>query len=225
MAFEGFQLLAYDYDDLGRRRRTLPLALAFAIPAVTLIYVSVAVAAQLLVADRVLVERKEVALATVGEAALGTTGLVLVSIAALLSTGSAINATLFATARLARDVGRAGELPHLLECDRDGTPWVAVVALGLLAAVFSLMPAIEQVVSFGSLTFLVVFAAVNLLHARDARTSALDRALAWLGAVGCAAAASGLLYHLATSQRTALLVVVACVAVLAPARLVFERLR
>ena len=54
---------------------------------------------------------KEVAQAIAGRRALGTVGLVIVTIAAAFSTGSAINATLFATARLANKVAEGGESP------------------------------------------------------------------------------------------------------------------
>ena len=43
MAYEGFQLLTYDYDDMRRAKRTLPLAIMTAIGAVIVVYVLVAV--------------------------------------------------------------------------------------------------------------------------------------------------------------------------------------
>ncbi|MFT5756979.1 MAG: hypothetical protein ACI9LM_001704 [Alteromonadaceae bacterium] len=46
--------------------------------------------------------------------ALGTVGLIIVTIAAAFSTGSAINATLFATARLTHYVAEKGEFPAAL---------------------------------------------------------------------------------------------------------------
>lgn len=111
MAYEGFQLLTYDYDDIDDADRVLPRAVPPAVLTVTVTYVAVAVGAASLVGPGVLVEEKEIALAAAGEAALGTTGLVIVTVGAVFATGSAINATLFATARLARDVARAGDYP------------------------------------------------------------------------------------------------------------------
>ena len=83
----------------------------------------------------VLVQEKEVALAAAGEAALGTTGLVIVTVGAVFATGSAINATLFATARLARDVAKAGDYPEWVgRTNGRGVPDRAVVVLGTVAA-------------------------------------------------------------------------------------------
>jgi amino acid transporter len=67
MAYEGFQLVTYDFDDIENPQKTLPRAVLSAI--------------------------------------------VVVSIGATFSTGSAINATLFATARLTYEVAKDGELP------------------------------------------------------------------------------------------------------------------
>ncbi len=61
-----------------------------------------------------IIRHQEVALALAGKEALGSFGLVLVTIAAAFSTGSAINSTLFATARLSLVVARGGELPAYL---------------------------------------------------------------------------------------------------------------
>ncbi len=225
MAYEGFQLLAYDYDELDQPHRNLPRALYLSVPAVIAVYLVVTVGAQMLVPDRTIVEQKEVALATVGKEALGTSGLVLVTVAAVFSTGSAINATLFATARLARDVGSKGEFPQALAKERGAVPWSAVVVLGVLAALFSLMPGIVQIVAFGSLTFLVVFAAVNALHARVSAEGVTERAVAYAGSAGCTLAVLGLLYYLATEELLALLVIGICLALLLPSRLAFLHAR
>ncbi|MBW3593602.1 MAG: amino acid permease, partial [Actinobacteria bacterium] len=75
MAYEGFQLLAYDYDELDEPHRNLPRALYLSVPAVIAVYVVVTLGSQMLVSDPTIVEQKEVALATVGKEALGTSGL------------------------------------------------------------------------------------------------------------------------------------------------------
>ncbi len=115
--------------------------------------------------------------------------------------------------------------PGALDSERAGVPWTGAFALGFLAAAFSLMPGIEQIVAFGSLTFLVLFATVNALHARSSASRLLERAVAYAGAAGCALAVIGLLYHLASEEPVALLVIGMCFAVLIPSRLAFLRAR
>lgn len=225
VAYEGFELLPYDYDDLDDPPRTLPRALYLSVALVALVYVAVTLASQMLVSDRLLAEQKEVAFALVGQQGLGAFGLWAATVAALFSTGSAINATLFSTARLIRDVSVAGELPERLGQERRGLPATAIVSIALLGAAFSLLPGIVAVVAFGSLTFLLVFALVNLMHARHTAAPGWDRGLAYLGGVACLAATVGLLYHLARSDRADLALICVCAVAVGAARLAFVRSR
>ncbi len=135
MAYEGFQLLTYDYDDIDDPTRTLRRGVLGAVVVVIGVYFRVTLGAASLVGAGSIVEQKEVALAAAGEEALGTAGLVAVSIGAVLAAASAINATLFATARLVRRVADDGELPAAAaSVNGAGIPDRAVIALGATAA-------------------------------------------------------------------------------------------
>lgn len=213
MAYEGFQLLAYDYDDIGDPHRTLPRAVPPAVVLVTAVYILVALGAAALVGAAALIEQKEIALAAAGQAALGQAGLVAVTIAAVFSTGSAINATLFATARLALSVARDGGYPAWVGHDNArGVPDRAVIALGAAAAVLASLGGLSTLVEAASLVFLVTFATVCAVAARH-RVGFLPAAVA--GGLGAAAAAIALTGRLALHQPWALaaLVVVALAAV------------
>ncbi|MEZ5366247.1 MAG: APC family permease [Bryobacterales bacterium] len=113
MAYEGFQLLTYDYDDVREPKKTLPRCVLSAIAVVIGVYVLVALGTAMLIGADQVVEHKEVALSIAGKQAFGTAGLIVVTVAAAFSTGSAINATLFATARLSCIVADDDELPDV----------------------------------------------------------------------------------------------------------------
>ncbi len=202
MAYEGFQLLTYDYDDIRRPDKTLPVAIISSIVAVIGVYVVVSLGSASLVGADVLVEHKEVALAEVGKALLGTAGLVIVSIAAAFSTGSAINATLFATARLAKTVADDGELPGALAATNShGIPGRAVILIGAAGAVLAVIGHLGSLVEAASLAFLFTFATVNVLAARNARGPSW---VSWAGAAGAIAAAVALLVRLAIREPMSL---------------------
>jgi amino acid transporter len=225
VAYEGFELLPYDYEDIERPRLNLPRALYLSVAFVAIVYVIVTLGSQMLVTDRTIVTQKEVAFATVGKEALGSAGLWAATLAAVFSTASAINATLFSTARMVRDVSAAGELPAALGRERGGLPAGAIVAFAVVGAAFAMLPGITELVSFGSLTFLIVFGLINLLHAlRTARTR-LDRRLAFVAAGACAAASIGLVYYLGRNDPPALGLIVLCALGLVGARLAFEQSR
>jgi L-asparagine transporter-like permease len=88
-------------------------------------------------------------------------GLVVVTIAAAFSIGSAINATLFATARLANKVAENGELPAAMDHkNAAGIPDRAVIVLGAAAAVLAAVGTLTTLVEAASLTFLFTFVVV-----------------------------------------------------------------
>lgn len=168
MAYEGFQLLTYDYDDINAPQKTLPRAVLSAIVVVIILYVVVALGTAMLIGADQVIQHKEVALAIAGRQAFGTFGLVVVTIAAAFSTGSAINSTLFATARLAYEVAEDGELPDSLHHkNRTGIPDRAVIGLGMLAAILAVLGTLTTLVEAASLAFLFTFAVVCGLAFRE----------------------------------------------------------
>ncbi|MEZ5977688.1 MAG: APC family permease [Planctomycetota bacterium] len=209
MAYEGFQLLAYDYEDVHEPKRTLPRAVIAAIVVVIGVYVLVALGTAMLIGADAIVEHEEVALAVAGREALGTTGLVVVTIAAAFSTGSAINATLFATARLTHRVAQKKQLPAQLDHEnRKGVPDRAVIGLGVGAGVLAAFGTLTSLVEAASLAFLVTFAIVCGLafHAR-----AGSRVVTGYGALAAAAATVGLVVRLVETDPWALAMLVALV--------------
>ncbi len=192
MAYEGFQLLAYDYADLVDRNWLFPRVVPAAIVAACLVYVSVALGATMLVGADAVVAKGEVALAIAGEAALGSVGLVAMTLAAVFSAGSAINATLFATARLARTAALEGDMPRIFaRVDKEGVPYAGLVLISAAAVLLSAIGGLGGLVTSASMVFLVLFAVVNALATR-----ARHAAIAWAGLAGTIAAAAALCVHL-----------------------------
>lgn len=195
MAYEGFQLLSYDYDEMKDSRRTIRRAMSLAIIATCITYVLVAMGAAMLAGASDIVAREEVALAEAGRAALGAPGFIAVTIAAVFSAASAINATVFATARLAREAANDRELPALFgrHNGRD-VPWMGVLVISGLAMVLTVIGGLTQLVEGASFVFLAVFALVNTIawHARVRM-----RWLCGAGAVTSGLAAMALLLYVA----------------------------
>ncbi len=221
-AYEGFELISYDLDDMERPARTLPRALLLSVLIVVAVYVTVTIGAQMLVSDHLIVARKEVAFVTVGQAALGGPGRWAAIIGAVLATGSAINATLFSAARLLRDASAAGEVPGLLGRETAGLPVVAMVFISIVGAGMAMLPGITAVIAFGSGAFLAVYTLVNYLQATMA-TRRVDRVLAWVGAGACVAALVALFVELARDDLLALVILTVLSVALALGRIAFVR--
>ncbi|MDD3798193.1 MAG: APC family permease [Novosphingobium sp.] len=164
MAYEGFQLLSYDYDEMRHPARTIAVAMPLAIVVTALAYILVAVGAGMLAGGPAIVEQEEVALALAGREALGSFGFYAVTLAAVFSASSAINATVFATARLAETAAKDGELPALFaKRDARNVPWAGTLLISAVAIVLVTIGGIESLVEGGSFVFLLVFSLVNAL--------------------------------------------------------------
>ncbi len=111
---------------------------------VAAVYIVVTLGAQMLVSDALIVSQKEVAFATVGREALGSAGRWIATLGALLATCSAINATLFSSARQMRDLADAGELPVRLDREVKGLPVAALALLTILGSAFAMLPGILE---------------------------------------------------------------------------------
>ena len=127
-----------------------------------------------------LIEKKEVALSVAGKQAMGTVGLVIVTIAAAFSTGSAINATLFSTARLMESVAKKKDLPHLfVKENNENIPYYAILVIAALAAALSIIGSLGSLVDAASLLFLFTFGIVNFIAFRQ------QVKLKWISLIGC----------------------------------------
>ena len=212
MAYEGFQLLTYDYDDIRNPDRLLPRAVLSAIIVVIIVYVIVALGIPMIIGADKVVENEEVALSIAGREVAGTLGVIIVTIAAAFSTGSAINSTLFATARLMRIVADDGELPAIASHQNENDiPDYAVIGLGVTAAVLAVIGSLSLLVEAASLAFLFTFSVVCALAFQQ---RAGNRVLTAAGAIAGLLAAVALIIRLVQNAPLALgfLVLVALIA-------------
>lgn len=183
MAYEGFQLLSYDYDDLKKPNKTLPHATMLAVISVVVIYLLVTFGTTMLVGAETLIEKKEVALSVAGKKAMGTVGLIVVTIAAAFSTGSAINATLFSTSRLMESVAEKKDLPHLFVKENDSNmPYYALFTISGIASVLAVIGSLGSLVDAASIIFLFTFGTVNFIAFRQ---RVKGKWISLAGAVGC----------------------------------------
>lgn len=174
MAFEGFQLLSYDYDDIEDPERNIRWSIHVAIIVTTLLYVLVFLGAASLITSAVITSEKEIALAKAGQEGGAIfphgdiVGLGLMTVAAVFSTGSAINATLFATARLAHRVAADGELPaKAARTNQKEIPYWSLIAIGIVSAVLAMASGLSMLVEAASLAFLITFAVIAWVAWRE----------------------------------------------------------
>ena len=198
LGYEGFELIANAAEDARDPDRSLPRAYLIAIGGVICLYVLVAFVAVGNLTPAAIARERDYALAAAARPFLGSAGFTLIAVAAVVSTASAINATLYGAAKFTYLMARHGELP-----ERLGEPiWNRPIG-GLLATTAGTLLVvntvdIEGISLMGSAGFLIVFAAVNLAAFRLARDRPVSRAVPFAGAAACAGSLAALTFYAAT---------------------------
>ena len=111
IGYEGFGLITNAAADMRNPRKMLPRALYTSVILVIIIYLAVSLTVTGNLSDYEIERAKDYALAEAAKPFLGEFGFRLIAIAALFSTASAINATLFGSANVCYMIARDGELP------------------------------------------------------------------------------------------------------------------
>ncbi len=206
LAYEGFELIANSAQDVTTPERTLPRAYFSAVGFVLVLYVAVAVVTLGNLPIDQIVAAKDYALAEAARPFLGQTGFVIIAVAALLSTASAINATLYGAARLSFCIARDGELPEVLERKIWNRPVEGLLLTAALTLVTANLFDLSNISTMGSAGFLLIFAAVNLANVRLAGRTGSVRWIPWMGTALCLAALLALLVETAIKRPWHLLV-------------------
>jgi hypothetical protein len=212
LAYEGFELIANTAQDVDDVARTLPRAYFTAVGFVIALYVLVAlVTVGNLPIDKI-VAAKDYALAEAARPFLGQAGFTLIAIAAMLSTASAINATLYGSARLSYSIARDGELPATLERKVWGQPVEGLLITAGLTLLIANVFDLTSIATLGSAGFLLIFAAVNAANARHASHAGSRGWISVVGAVACLVALVALIWQTTTTSPDKLWILAAMLA-------------
>jgi amino acid transporter len=211
IGYEGFGLITNAAADMRNPRTMLPRALYTSVILVIALYLAVALTVTGSLSDYEIERAKDYALAEAAKPSLGQFGFRLIAIAALFSTASAINATLFGSANVCYMIARDGELPAGLSRTewRDATGGLLLTA-GLVILV-TLIFDLSGIAMMGSAAFLLIYAAVNAGHLNVLRATGASAVIVWLSLLTCLAMFAVLCVYTYQEQPAALaaLVVIA----------------
>lgn len=213
LAYEGFELIANTAEDVRDPGKVLPRAYFSAVGFVVVLYVLVSlVTVGNLPVDKIIAAR-DFALAEAAQGVLGHTGFILIAVAAMLSTASAINATLYGSARLSLCIAQDGELPRLLERRIWGQPAMGLLITTALTLVVANTFDLTSISTMGSAGFLLIFAAVNAANVRHALATNSRAWISVIGAVACLTALAALIWQTARTGPMKLWVLAAMLAI------------
>lgn len=200
LAYEGFELIANTAKDIKNPEKTLPRAYYSAVIFVIVLYVLIAFVTVESVSIDTIVQAQDYALAVAAKPFLGSMGFNLIAIAALLSTTSAINATLYGASRVSYIIAKDGELPEVL----DKKIWNRPIEGLLITSAFTLIVAnlfnLSSISIMGSAGFLLIFGAVNASNAHLCKKTASCRWISLTGVFVCFIALLSLMWYTFTNS-------------------------
>lgn len=165
MSYEGFGLVANTADDLKNPEKTLPRALYLSVFSVMAIYVlvNIAVIGNLPLPE--IIQAKEYVLAEAAKPMIGSSGFIVMGIAALFSTASAINSTIYGPVNMLSQTAESRELPSVFARELfNHESGYALLIIGVVILLFANLLELQAIAEVGSMIFLVVYAAIGLAN-------------------------------------------------------------
>ena len=164
LSYMGFGLVTNASEQMRDPSRNVPRAIYLSILIVSIVYVLVALVAVGNLSLPALIKAEDNALAVAARPFLGQTGFLLVSLGALFSIASALNATLFGGANVAYALARDGELPHVFNRKRWFGSSEGLYLTAALGIVFALLFNLNGIASITSGVFMVIYLFVLYSH-------------------------------------------------------------
>jgi len=177
IAFQGYEIIAQCGEEVKNPRRNLPRAVFLSVAIVVPIYCLIVIAAlggvdpglhEAVTNWQWLGKLGEVGLVRVAKIVMfggPVIGGLIWIIGGLLSTTSALNATIYSSSRVSFAMARSGELPramsHVHRVRR--TPHIAIIASAVIVILMALALPIRDVGSAADIMFLILFLQVNMV--------------------------------------------------------------
>lgn len=185
IGYEGFGLVTNAAADMNNPQKSLPIALYTSVIIVMIIYIAVSITVIGNLSISEINASGDFALAQAAKPFLGNAGFKLISIAALFSTASAINATLFGAANVCYMVARDGELPPYFARTEWRNATGGLLITSALVILFILFFNLAGVTLMGSGAFLLIYAAVNAGHLRILSQTNAKKSLVMMSLILC----------------------------------------
>lgn len=185
IGYEGFGLITNAAADMKNPQVNLPKALYLSVFIVIAIYIAVSLTVIGNLTPDEIYAAGDYALAEAAKPFLGTFGFKLIAIAALFSTASAINATLFGAANTSYMIARDGELPKAFARTTWKNATGGLLITTALTILFILFFDLSGIAMMGSGAFLLIYAAVNAGHLKILAKTQAKKSLVLISLLLC----------------------------------------
>ena len=203
VAYEGFELIANAAPDIENSARNIPRAYFGSVIFVILLYITIAFVIVGSLPFSAITNAQDYVLAEAAKPMLGQVGFTVITVAALISTFSAINASLYGGSRVSYEIAEDDELP------REFTSMLWNKPIGLFITAIAMLTLVntidlESIASAGSIGFLLIFGMVNFVGFKLSEEIKGKKSVPLLGFILCILAVTALIVHTFTANKTGL---------------------
>ncbi|WP_111309170.1 APC family permease [Confluentibacter sediminis] len=162
VAYEGFELIANSISDLKDKEKNTEKAYFGAVGFVIILYILIAIVTVGALPFKQIANAQDYVLAKAAEPTLGQIGFTIITITALISTFSAINATVLGSGRVNYDIAEDKELPKYF-CHKFWGKPIGFLVTAILSVALVNFFNLQSISTAGSAGFLLIFAIVNYI--------------------------------------------------------------
>ncbi|AWV97132.1 APC family permease [Arcticibacterium luteifluviistationis] len=210
VAYEGFELIANAAPDIENPKKNIPKAYYGSVIFVIFLYIIISIITVGSLDFDEIATAKDYVLAEAAKPMLGTIGFTIITVAALISTFSAINASLYGGSRVSFELSQDDELPHQLTYQLWNQPiGLLITMVATLVLVNTLQ--LESISTAGSVGFLLIFACVNYVGFKLHKEIKSNKYITLIGCLSCSIALLTLIIKQFTTNRTNVLIAVGIV--------------
>jgi len=162
-AYEGFRVITNTAEDMQDPSKVMMKSMLVAIGLVMILYVAVAFAVFGNLTLPQIIKAQDYALAEAAKPIFGSLGFTIMSVAALISTSSSINANLYAITNVTYDMAKNGELPEIYERNVYHSSEGLIIS-AFFIAMLVLFFDLQEIAAIGSISMLFIHAFVHIGH-------------------------------------------------------------
>lgn len=205
VAYEGFELIANAAPDIENPKKNIPRAYYISVIFVIILYIVIAIITVGSLGFDEIATAKDYVLAEAAKPMLGSLGFTIITVAALISTFSAINASLYGGSRVSFELSEDDELPHQLTYQLWNQPIGLLITAGMTLLLVNTLK-LESISTAGSIGFLLIFATVNYVGFKLHNEINGNRIIPILGVVSCLLALVALITNQLSTNRINILI-------------------
>ena len=184
VAYEGFELIANAAPDIINPLKNIPKAYYYSVIFVIILYIIIAIITVGSLPFDKIATAQDYVLAEAAKPMLGKIGFAIITVAALISTFSAINASLYGGSRVSYEIAQDDELPHELTSKLWNQP-IGLLITAIATIVLVNLLNLESISIAGSIGFLLIFAIVNFIGFKLSKKINGNNIIPFIGFISC----------------------------------------